>query len=98
MHLAPGTEGRPSFAALVSSVDVTTAKYISCSRVQAGRQETILDLEGMVNVCDVTSICNLTKLMAAKGHAQIVQDLCRKLRKGKEATCPSHFLPRYVLP
>jgi eukaryotic translation initiation factor 2C len=48
IHPAPGTEGRPSFTALVSSVDITTAKYISCGRVQTGRQEIIADLEDMV--------------------------------------------------
>jgi hypothetical protein len=51
MHPAPGAVGRPSFASLVSSVDLMTAKYIPCSRVQRGRQEIIEDLEGMVNVC-----------------------------------------------
>lgn len=48
MHPAPGAVGRPSFASLVSSVDLTTAKYISCSRLQTGRQEMIDDLEDMV--------------------------------------------------
>jgi len=51
MHPAPGAVGRPSFASLVSSVDLMTAKYIPCSRVQKGRQEIIEDLEDMVNVC-----------------------------------------------
>ncbi|PPQ95875.1 hypothetical protein CVT26_015567 [Gymnopilus dilepis] len=46
-HPAPGAEGRPSFATLVSSVDSTTAKYISESRVQTGRVEMIEDLENM---------------------------------------------------
>jgi eukaryotic translation initiation factor 2C len=46
-HPAPGAEGRPSFATLVSSVDSTTAKYISESRVQTGRVEMIEDLEDM---------------------------------------------------
>ncbi|KAF8883149.1 ribonuclease H-like domain-containing protein [Gymnopilus junonius] len=46
-HPAPGADGRPSFAALVSSVDSTTAKYISESRVQMGRVEMIEDLENM---------------------------------------------------
>ncbi|KAF8197479.1 argonaute-like protein [Pholiota molesta] len=48
MHPAPGAEGRPSFASLVSSVDNTTAKYISQSSVQVGREEIIADLEQMV--------------------------------------------------
>jgi len=47
IHPAPGAEGRPSFATLVSSVDSTTAKYIEESRVQTGRVEIIEDLEQM---------------------------------------------------
>ncbi|KAF9480194.1 argonaute-like protein [Pholiota conissans] len=48
MHPAPGADGRPSFASLVSSVDINTAKYIAINSVQAGRQEIIDDLESMV--------------------------------------------------
>jgi eukaryotic translation initiation factor 2C len=48
IHPAPGAEGRPSFASLVSSVDIMNAKYISCSRVQGGRLEIIEDMGGMV--------------------------------------------------
>ncbi|KDR84292.1 hypothetical protein GALMADRAFT_111558 [Galerina marginata CBS 339.88] len=47
IHPAPGAEGRPSFTTLVSSVDGTTAKYVSDSRVQTGRVEMIEDLEEM---------------------------------------------------
>lgn len=47
IHPAPGAEGRPSFTTLVSSVDSTTAKYISESRVQTGRVEIIDELENM---------------------------------------------------
>lgn len=50
IHPAPGAEGRPSFTTLVSSIDSTTAKYIAISRVQAGRQELIDDLEEMCSV------------------------------------------------
>ncbi|KAF8958525.1 argonaute-like protein [Flammula alnicola] len=47
IHPAPGAEGRPSFTSLVSSVDINTAKYVSTSCVQTGRQEIISDLETM---------------------------------------------------
>ncbi|KAG5649009.1 hypothetical protein DXG03_000358 [Asterophora parasitica] len=47
IHPAPGSDGRPSFTALVANVDSDTAKYIACSRVQTSRQEMIEDLEGM---------------------------------------------------
>lgn len=48
IHPAPGTEGRPSFTGLVTSVDQYTAKYVATSKVQTGRQEIIADLEEMV--------------------------------------------------
>lgn len=48
IHPAPGTEGRPSFASLVTSVDQHTAKYVAYSKVQTGREEMIVDLEEMV--------------------------------------------------
>ncbi|KAF8889797.1 argonaute-like protein [Infundibulicybe gibba] len=47
IHPAPGSEGRPSFTALVGNVDSDTAKYIAATRVQEGRQEMIEDLEEM---------------------------------------------------
>ncbi|KAF5388155.1 hypothetical protein D9615_000461 [Tricholomella constricta] len=47
IHPAPGSDGRPSFTALVANVDSETAKYIACSRVQTSRQEMIEDLEDM---------------------------------------------------
>lgn len=50
MHPAPGAEGRPSFTTVVSSIDSMAAKYIALSRVQAGRQELIDDLEEMCTV------------------------------------------------
>ncbi|KAG2021246.1 eukaryotic translation initiation factor 2C [Coprinopsis cinerea AmutBmut pab1-1] len=48
IHPAPGSEGRPSFTALVSSVDTHATKYIACNNVQEGRTEIIEDLEAMV--------------------------------------------------
>ena len=50
MHPAPGAKGRPSFTAVVSSIDSLAAKYIALSRVQTGHQELIDDLEEMCSV------------------------------------------------
>ncbi|KAJ7642858.1 argonaute-like protein [Mycena rosella] len=47
MHPGAGTNGRPSFSAVVSSVDSHGAKYVATSRVQASRQELISDLQPM---------------------------------------------------
>ncbi|KAF7366306.1 Protein argonaute-2 [Mycena sanguinolenta] len=47
MHPGAGTNGRPSYAAVVSSVDSNAAKYVAIQSVQASRQELISDLEGM---------------------------------------------------
>lgn len=49
MHPAPGSTGRPSFAAVVSSVDANAAKYVAISKVQVGRQELITDLQEMTS-------------------------------------------------
>lgn len=48
MHPAPGTVGRPSFSALVSSVDSDTAKYIATMGVQTGKEDIIENLQAMV--------------------------------------------------
>ncbi|KAF5311527.1 hypothetical protein D9611_011545 [Ephemerocybe angulata] len=48
IHPAPGAEGRPSFTALVSSVDLNCSKYVATDRVQEGRQEIIADMKEMV--------------------------------------------------
>jgi eukaryotic translation initiation factor 2C len=50
IHPAPGSDGRPSFTALVGNVDSDTAKYIADSRVQTSRQEIIADLYEMSKV------------------------------------------------
>ncbi|EEB99451.1 hypothetical protein MPER_00875, partial [Moniliophthora perniciosa FA553] len=44
---APGSDGRPSFTALVSNIDSDTAKYIASSQVQTSRQEMIEHLQQM---------------------------------------------------
>ncbi|PPQ91938.1 hypothetical protein CVT25_000981 [Psilocybe cyanescens] len=48
IHPAPGSTDRPSFTALVGSVDSNSAKYVATTRVQTGRQEIIDDLQAMV--------------------------------------------------
>ncbi|KAJ6566989.1 argonaute-like protein [Mycena capillaripes] len=47
MHPPAGTTSRPSFAAVVSSVDSNAAKYVATQRVQTSRQELITDLQEM---------------------------------------------------
>ncbi|KAG2741918.1 hypothetical protein P692DRAFT_201246313 [Suillus brevipes Sb2] len=47
IHPTPGSDGRPSFTALVGNVDSDTAKYIATSRVQTSRVEIIEDLQDM---------------------------------------------------
>ncbi|KAJ3834977.1 argonaute-like protein [Lentinula raphanica] len=47
IHPAPGSLGRPSFTALVASVDSDNAKYTADCGVQTSRQEIIEDLETM---------------------------------------------------
>ncbi|KAG9103625.1 hypothetical protein FRC06_009399, partial [Ceratobasidium sp. 370] len=46
-HPAGHTEGRPSFAALVGSVDSKASKYVATHRVQRSRVEGIIDFEEM---------------------------------------------------
>ena len=50
MHPAAHTEGRPSYAALVASVDSDNAKYIAECQVQSSRVEIIEDLKNMAKV------------------------------------------------
>ncbi|TFK24647.1 eukaryotic translation initiation factor 2C, partial [Coprinopsis marcescibilis] len=47
MHPAPGSDGRPSFTALVASLDSNATKYIAKDNVQTGREEIIEDLKDM---------------------------------------------------
>ncbi|KAF9035930.1 argonaute-like protein [Panaeolus papilionaceus] len=46
-HPSPGTEGKPSFSALVSSFDSLCTRYTAISRAQTGRVEIIADLKEM---------------------------------------------------
>ena len=50
IHPAPGSDGRPSFTALVANVDSESAKYVAETRVQTSRQEIIEDLRDMAKV------------------------------------------------
>lgn len=50
IHPAPGSDGRPSFTALVGNVDSNSAKYVATSRVQGSRVEIIQDLAEMAKV------------------------------------------------
>ncbi|KIJ56900.1 hypothetical protein M422DRAFT_23034 [Sphaerobolus stellatus SS14] len=47
VHPAPGSEGRPSFTALVGNIDVANSKYAAKVAVQESRVEMIQDLESM---------------------------------------------------
>ena len=47
IHPAPGSEGRPSFTAVVGNVDSRVAKYVATTCVQTSRQEMIDDLQMM---------------------------------------------------
>ncbi|KAJ7232048.1 Piwi domain-containing protein [Mycena haematopus] len=47
MHPAPGITDRPSYSAVVSSVDSNGAKYVATQCVQTSRQELITDLKEM---------------------------------------------------
>ncbi|THV08479.1 argonaute-like protein [Dendrothele bispora CBS 962.96] len=53
IHPAPGSDGRPSFTALVANVDSDTAKYVAECGVQTSRQEMIEHLQSMAkNILD----------------------------------------------
>lgn len=49
MHPAPGVN-RPSYSAIIGSVDSHTAKYVATSRAQTGRREIINDMQEMCQV------------------------------------------------
>lgn len=49
MHPPPGVN-RPSYTAIIGSVDSHTAKYIATSRAQTERQEIINDMQDMCMV------------------------------------------------
>jgi hypothetical protein len=87
IHPAPGSDGRPSFTALVANVDSDTAKYIADSRVQTSRQEMIEDLQAMSKVSNDSrlSIYWLTLYTARSQHVYAIsgdggEERCRECR------------------
>jgi hypothetical protein len=75
IHPAPGSDGKPSFTALVGNVDSDTAKYIADSRVQTSRQEMISDLYDMskVRTAKFARIINDILFAACSQHVHAVQ-------------------------
>lgn len=49
-HPSPGVTNRPSIASLVASVDENATRYVADVRVQAPRQETIIEIGDMIKV------------------------------------------------
>ena len=49
MHAPPGVN-RPSYSAIIGSIDSHTAKYVATSRAQTGRREIINDMQEMCQV------------------------------------------------
>lgn len=71
VHPPPGADGRPSFTALVASVDSDSAKYMAECRVQTSRQEMIDDLGEMAEVRSSTQ--TLSSVSNTK-HDYLIQD------------------------
>ncbi|KAJ7468930.1 argonaute-like protein [Mycena galericulata] len=65
MHPPSGSTNRPSYAAVVSSVDPNAAKYITTQSVQKSRQELITDLKRM-------TINLMQEYMSYREHAEKV--------------------------
>ena len=65
MHQASGAEGRPSFTA-VSSIDLMASKHIALSRVQAGSQEIINNLEEMIVTIPCLHLHFISSLLAIR--------------------------------
>ena len=57
IHPAPGTSDRPSFTAVVGSVDSNNAKYVATMLAQETRKEIIQDLQSMVAVKNPNYVC-----------------------------------------
>lgn len=49
-HPGPGVTNRPSYAAVVGSVDSDASKYVAVSKPQEPRKEMILNLTEMITV------------------------------------------------
>jgi len=104
IHPAPGSDGRPSFTALVANVDSDTAKYIATSHVQTSRQEMIDDLQEMSKAStDPLVVCRLTMYAACSFY---VHELPIEGREESRGGSKTHnilsrlvdFVPNYMLP
>jgi hypothetical protein len=97
IHPAPGSDGRPSFTALVGNVDSDTAKYIATSRVQASRVEIIEDLQDMAKVSGFSVYIAGTNcaLLARPEYVHEVSPV-RGEEDGESCPCASHLLQRFV--
>ncbi|KAL0575953.1 hypothetical protein V5O48_006023 [Marasmius crinis-equi] len=95
IHPAPGSEGRPSFTALVSNVDSDTAKYIANSQVQTSRQEMIDDLQEMVKA-NVEKYVAYQKNMEKKANPSIARVIFYRdgVSEGQFAQVLEQELPR----
>ena len=51
IHPAPGSTDRPSFTALVGSIDNSAVRYVSTMEVQTSKEEIIEAMESMCTVC-----------------------------------------------
>ncbi|QRW25262.1 protein argonaute 2 [Rhizoctonia solani] len=75
MHPAPGpgAKERPSFAALVGSIDSTVAHYTAVSQVQQSGLEIIHNLENMVYETHASAIIDptITVVVVGKRHHQL---------------------------
>lgn len=68
MHPAPGVN-RPSYSAIIGSVDSHTAKYVATSRAQTGRREIINDMQEMCQVFYLlTHTCGSLSLLILLGR------------------------------
>ncbi|KAF8266852.1 argonaute-like protein [Lactarius quietus] len=67
IHPAPGSGDRPSFTALVGSIDSNATRYVSTIEVQTSRQEIIDGMEGMS-----TYVLNQYKMSTGKFPKRIL--------------------------
>lgn len=65
IHPAPGAEGRPSYTAVVGSVDSLGSKYVASCRAQTSGQEIIDDMEEMTKASFLPSSIAETKIRRA---------------------------------
>lgn len=89
IHPAPGSDGKPSFTALVASVDSNQAKYVAHSRVQTSRQEIIDDLQAMSKVISlVIQWLNLSFELLPRPRCSNICRIGEKLKRKIQVTSP----------